>query len=81
MLDAFFASFVTIFLAELGDKSRLVAFTLSARYKAPLPVFAGMTLSYLLLDGIAVVFGSLIGRRVHQVHCRRFFHIVRNIDA
>ncbi len=60
MLDAFAASFLTIFLSEFGDKSRLVAFTLSARFRAPLPVFAGMTLSYLLLDGIAVMFGSVV---------------------
>ena len=55
MLDAVAVAFTTIFLSEFGDKSRLVAFALSARYKAPLPVFAGMTFAYLLLDDTGTV--------------------------
>ncbi len=52
-------SLVVIFLAELGDKTQLVCMTLAARYRG-LPVFVGATLSFAVLNLLAVVFGAAL---------------------
>lgn len=46
-------SFITVFLAELGDKSQLAAIALSGGSRSPRAVFAG--------TAAALVFASLIG--------------------
>ncbi|MBL4798447.1 MAG: TMEM165/GDT1 family protein [Oleispira sp.] len=52
-------SFLLVFAAEIGDKSQLVCMALAVRYRA-LPVLAGSILAFLLLNSIAVIFGSAI---------------------
>ena len=53
-------TFGLIVLAELGDKSQLVCFALAGRY-GPRPVVLGAALAFALLNGLAVVAGSLLG--------------------
>ncbi len=55
-LTAGVTSFVTIGLAEFGDKSQLVCMSLAARY-VHLPVILGAGLALALLNLCAVVFG------------------------
>ncbi len=55
-LTAGVTSFITIGLAEFGDKSQLVCMSLAARY-AHLPVILGAGLALALLNLCAVVFG------------------------
>lgn len=50
-------SFSLVFLAELGDKSQIVTMTLAARHPH-WPVFAGSVGAFLVLNGLAVVFGA-----------------------
>jgi putative Ca2+/H+ antiporter (TMEM165/GDT1 family) len=57
---AFWLSFGVVFVAELGDKSQLMAMTLAARYR-PLPVLAGITLATALVHALSVVLGAAIG--------------------
>jgi putative Ca2+/H+ antiporter (TMEM165/GDT1 family) len=57
---AFALSFVVIFVAELGDKSQLMALTLAARYRA-LPVLAGITLATAVVHAVSVGLGAAIG--------------------
>lgn len=52
------STFALIFVAELADKSRLVGLMLVASFRRPWPVFIGMTLGFLVLDGAAVVLGA-----------------------
>jgi putative Ca2+/H+ antiporter (TMEM165/GDT1 family) len=51
------SSFVLIALAEIGDKSQVVCMVLAARHRA-LPVLAGAALAFVLLNGLAVLFGA-----------------------
>jgi putative Ca2+/H+ antiporter (TMEM165/GDT1 family) len=51
-----FTAFGLIGLAEIGDKSQLVCMTLATRYRH-WPVFAGALLAFLLLNGLAILFG------------------------
>jgi Ca2+/H+ antiporter, TMEM165/GDT1 family len=58
--DALLISFGVIFVAELGDKSQLMALAFATRYQA-LPVLAGITGATALVHLISVVVGALLG--------------------
>src|SRR3954447_24266604 len=59
-VQAFLLSFGVIFVAELGDKSQLMALTFSARYKA-LPVLVGITIATAVVHAFSVVVGAVVG--------------------
>ena len=63
VLSAFLLSFGVIFVAELGDKSQLMAMTFATRYK-PLPILIGITLATALVHGFSVLVGAAIGARI-----------------
>lgn len=56
-MEAFALSFGVILLAELGDKSQLIAIAFTARYK-PLVVLAGISIAAALISAVAVVVGA-----------------------
>ena len=60
MLAALFISFGVIFVAELGDKSQLMALAFAARYKA-LPILVGITLATALVHAFSVAAGAVLG--------------------
>jgi putative Ca2+/H+ antiporter (TMEM165/GDT1 family) len=62
-VQAFLLSFGVIFVAELGDKSQLMALTFSARYKA-LPVLIGITIATAVVHAFSVVAGALLGASI-----------------
>ena len=41
-MEAFLSSTAVVALAEIGDKTQLLAFLLAARFKKPLPIVAGI---------------------------------------
>ena len=49
----------TVALAEIGDKTQLLALLLAARYRRPWPIIAGILLATLLNHALAAWFGSL----------------------
>ncbi len=57
-MDPFLLSFGVIFLAELGDKSQLMAMAFATRYR-PLTVLVAVTLATLLVHAGSVVIGAL----------------------
>jgi putative Ca2+/H+ antiporter (TMEM165/GDT1 family) len=59
-MGAFFLSFGVVFVAELGDKSQLLALAFATRYRA-LAVLAGITIATVVLLGVSVVVGAVIG--------------------
>ena len=62
MLSAFFLSFGVIFVAELGDKSQLMAMAFAARYKA-LPVLIGISIATAVTHAMSVALGAVVGSR------------------
>ncbi|HIK00251.1 TPA: TMEM165/GDT1 family protein [archaeon] len=60
MIIELLATIVIIFLAELADKTQLVIFSLGIKYRKPLQVFSGALLAHGIMDGIAIVAGSLV---------------------
>ena len=59
------SSFALLFLAEMGDKSQLLAMTLAHRYRL-LPVIAGVLLAFLVLNLLAVLVGDVLFLYVPQ---------------
>jgi putative Ca2+/H+ antiporter (TMEM165/GDT1 family) len=59
-MDAFLLSFGVIFLAELGDKSQLMALAFAARYR-PWIVLLAVAIGSLALFGVSVVVGRVVG--------------------
>ena len=57
LLTLFFTTFVTVFLAEMGDKTQLTTITLSSTTNKPLAVFIGSSLALIL----ATLLGALAG--------------------
>lgn len=60
MLQSFLAPFLTIFVAEILDKSQLALIFLSTKTKRILPLLLGSILAFAIVDGTAVIFGSFI---------------------
>jgi putative Ca2+/H+ antiporter (TMEM165/GDT1 family) len=58
-MEAFLLSFVVIFVAELGDKSQLMALTFATRYRA-LTVLIGISVATLLVHLGSVVIGATV---------------------
>ena len=59
-VNGFFVSLGLIFVAELGDKSQLMALTFAARYKA-LTILAAITVATAFVHLFSVAVGALIG--------------------
>jgi putative Ca2+/H+ antiporter (TMEM165/GDT1 family) len=59
-LDAFLLSFAVIFVAELGDKSQLMAMTFATRYKF-WTVVAAITVATAVVHLFSVALGNVIG--------------------
>src|SRR5690242_20860447 len=59
-VSAILLSFAVIFVAELGDKSQLMALTFATRYKA-VPILIGITIATALVHAVSVLIGVVIG--------------------
>jgi Ca2+/H+ antiporter, TMEM165/GDT1 family len=59
-VHAFLLSFGVIFVAELGDKSQLMALAFAARYRA-LPILIGITIATAVVHLVSVVVGAAVG--------------------
>jgi putative Ca2+/H+ antiporter (TMEM165/GDT1 family) len=60
VLIAFAVSFGVVFVAELGDKSQLMALTFATRYRA-LPVLLGITIATAVVHAVSVAVGYGLG--------------------
>lgn len=59
-MNAFLTSFAIIFVAELGDKSQLMAMTFAARYRAT-TILAAITTATALVHLVSVAIGAIVG--------------------
>ena len=59
-MEAFLISTGVVALAEMGDKTQLLAFILAARFKKPLPIIAGILCATLVNHGLAGALGAWI---------------------
>jgi Ca2+/H+ antiporter, TMEM165/GDT1 family len=59
-MESLFVSTGVVALAEIGDKTQLLAFILAARFKKPLPIVAGILVATLVNHGLAGALGAWI---------------------
>jgi putative Ca2+/H+ antiporter (TMEM165/GDT1 family) len=59
-MEALLISTGVVALAEIGDKTQLLAFILAARFKKPLPIVAGILVATLVNHGLAGALGAWI---------------------
>lgn len=67
-------TFVTIFLAELGDKTQIAALMMSSKTKSPVTVYIGAMLAFGIITMLAVAIGMGITRFIP-------LHIIKNLSA
>jgi putative Ca2+/H+ antiporter (TMEM165/GDT1 family) len=60
MMEALLISTGVVALAEIGDKTQLLAFILAARFKKPIPIIAGIFFATLVNHGLAGALGAWI---------------------
>ena len=58
MMDAFLLSTGLVAMAEMGDKTQLLALLLAARYRQPLPILAAILLATLFNHALAAALGA-----------------------
>jgi putative Ca2+/H+ antiporter (TMEM165/GDT1 family) len=63
-LESLLLSTGIVALAEMGDKTQLLAFMLAARFKRPLPIIAGILVATLANHSLAGALGAWITQRV-----------------
>lgn len=63
-MESFLVSTGVVALAEIGDKTQLLAFILAARFKKPLPIILGILVATLVNHGLAGVLGAWITQTV-----------------
>jgi putative Ca2+/H+ antiporter (TMEM165/GDT1 family) len=59
-MESFLVSTGVVALAEIGDKTQLLAFILAARFKKPLPIIAGILCATVVNHGLAGALGAWI---------------------
>ena len=57
-MSAFFVSTGIVALAEIGDKTQLLAFILAAKFKKPIPIILGILIATLANHGFAGAIGE-----------------------
>ena len=68
---SFFVAFVTVFLAELGDKTQLATLALAAGGHSRWLLFLGAALALVTSSGLAVLVGAELAQIVPAVWLRR----------
>jgi len=64
LLTLFFTTFVTVFLAEMGDKTQLTTITLSSTTNKPLAVFIGSSIALILATLLGTMAGGSIANLI-----------------
>lgn len=62
-MNAFLISTAVIFIAELGDKSQLMALTFATRFKT-VPVLIGITVATAIVHAVSVIVGAALGATI-----------------
>ncbi|MEO5375689.1 MAG: TMEM165/GDT1 family protein [Alphaproteobacteria bacterium] len=59
-MEAFLVSTAVVAVAEIGDKTQLLALLLAARFRKPLPIIAGILVATIANHGLAALLGSAV---------------------
>lgn len=66
---------IAFFIAELGDKTQLATIALATKFPlTPFGILMGTTTGMLIADGIGIIFGVVMGKRIPE-------HIIKYVSA
>lgn len=71
-MDALLSTFLSVFLAEMGDRTQILAAALALRYHRNGPVLAGLACATLLNCTISAVGGSVIDSWISEAPLKLF---------
>ena len=60
----FGTAFITLFLAELGDKTQLAVITMSAKTESKVAIFLGASLALVLVSLLGVLVGGVLSQYI-----------------
>ncbi|MBV8890118.1 MAG: TMEM165/GDT1 family protein [Alphaproteobacteria bacterium] len=69
-MEAFLVSFGLVALAEIGDKTQLLALVLASRFHRPVPILAGILTATLLNHLAAAALGAFLGIKIEGAWVR-----------
>jgi putative Ca2+/H+ antiporter (TMEM165/GDT1 family) len=69
-VEALFTSIAIVALAEIGDKTQLLALALTGRYRRPLPIIAGIFVATLLNHALAGAAGAWVATALSPIVLR-----------
>jgi Ca2+/H+ antiporter, TMEM165/GDT1 family len=58
--DPFWIVFASFFLAEIGDKTQIAAFALTAKYGSPVQIWIGATLGMMVANLFGIAIGNVL---------------------
>lgn len=67
---------IAFFIAEFGDKTQLATISLAAEYQNPVSVLMGTTIGMLIADGVGIVVGVMLCKRLPQRKIKWFSAII-----
>jgi Ca2+/H+ antiporter, TMEM165/GDT1 family len=67
---------IAFFIAEFGDKTQLATISLAAEYQNPVSVLMGTTIGMLIADGVGIVIGVILCKRIPQRKIKWFSAII-----
>ena len=70
ILNLLISTFITIFIAELGDKTQLATLTLSGTSNRPLAVFLGSSSALILASLIGALAGGSISTIIPEIYLK-----------
>ena len=70
IINLLISSFITIFIAELGDKTQLATLTLSGNSSKPWAVFLGSASALILATLIGVLAGGSISTFIPEIYLK-----------
>ena len=62
MLKEFLLPALTVGLSEFGDKTQLAVLSFSSKFRNKAALFAAVMLAFVIVDGLAVLFGSVASK-------------------
>ena len=69
-MSGFLISTGVVALAEIGDKTQLLALVLAAKYRKPIPIISGILIATLLNHGLAGAVGTLVAASINPTALR-----------
>jgi putative Ca2+/H+ antiporter (TMEM165/GDT1 family) len=74
--NPFWTVTVAFFLAEMGDKTQLATVALAAEFNTVVPVWIGTTTGMLLADGVGIIAGIVLHKRIPEKQIKWFAAVV-----